>query len=106
MSYPFNGGPSGNFGLQAPFFAGPQFGFAAGTNPTMGNPIAGNGGASAFPGIGSTVGGILPGIVLSTTTLRNQAGAPVGEGGGIHRRSVVPAVDAVPQSQLGPVLVG
>lgn len=80
VSYPFNGGPSGNFGLQAPFFAGPQFGFAAGTNPTMGNPIAGNGGASAFPGIGSTVGGILPGIVLSTTTLRNQAGAPVGEG--------------------------
>ena len=80
-NYPFNGGSSGTFGLQPPFFSGPPFGFPVGTNATMGNPTGtGGNSASAFPGIGSPVGGILPGIVLQTVTLRNVAGAPVGEG--------------------------
>lgn len=80
VNYPFNGGNSGTFGLQPPFFSGPQFGFPAGTNALMGPPVVINGHTSLFPGIGSPVGGILPGIVLQTVTLRNPAGQAVGEG--------------------------
>src|SRR6478735_10610554 len=35
VQFPYVGGSSGNFGIGAPFFAGPLFGFPAGTNPTM-----------------------------------------------------------------------
>ena len=50
----------------------PEMGFP-GFNATLGPPIAaGTGGtfgaADVFPGIGSVVGGILPGVVLATTT--------------------------------------
>jgi hypothetical protein len=67
-NFPYIGGSSGTFGFVPPFFAGPQFGFPANTNPTMGPPRAG-GVAATFPGIGSTVGGLLPGIVLQTVNL-------------------------------------
>lgn len=80
VNYPFNGGSSGSFGLQFPYFAGPQFGFPAGTNPTMGPAFGGGGSAAAYPGIGSPVGSILPGVVLQTVTLLDPAGEPVGEG--------------------------
>lgn len=80
VSYPFNGGSAGTFGLQLPFWSGPAFGFPAGTNALLGPPQGAANGASLFPGIGSPSGGILPGIVLQTVTLRNLAGAPVGEG--------------------------
>jgi hypothetical protein len=70
VQYPFVGGSAGTFG------EGPGrglFGFP-GFNPTLGPPIGGsNGGhfgpADNFPGIGSTVGSILPGIVLATDRL-------------------------------------
>lgn len=79
-AFPFTGSNAGTYGIQFPFFAGPQFGFPANTNPTYGPPVAGGGAGDLFPGVGSTVGGILPGIVLSTRTLVNAAGAPAGEG--------------------------
>ncbi len=66
---PFGGiGP--NFGL-GPGFIGTQFGFP-GFSTRLGPATGGNGNfgaASNFPGIGSVVGGILPGLVLATTTL-------------------------------------
>lgn len=65
VQFPFVGGAAGNFGLSGA--VGPIFGFPAGTNPTLGPPRAGSGnGADLFPGIGSPVGGILPGLVLQT----------------------------------------
>ena len=64
-----------------PFFSGPQFGFAAGTNAQLGPPRLGGGkGADLFPGIGSIYGSILPGLVLQTQLLTNPAGAVTGEG--------------------------
>lgn len=77
--FPYTGASAGTFGLQFPFFSGPQFGFPAGTNALLGPPRVG-GGADLFPGVGSVFGGILPGIVLSTTPLLSVTGAPVGEG--------------------------
>jgi hypothetical protein len=71
-SFPYIGGSAGNFGLVPPLFSGPQFGFPAGTSALMGPPVAG-GAAANFPGIGSTFGGLLPGIVLATV--------PIGLGG-------------------------
>ena len=79
VQFPYIGGSAGTFGLQAPFFSGPQFGFAAGTNATLGGPIGGGNGAANFPGIGSVYGSILPGVVLQTTTLLNPAGGAAGE---------------------------
>ena len=76
--YPFTGSNAGTYGLQFPFFSGPQFGFPAGTNALLGPPQAG-GAASNFPGVGSVYGSILPGVVLTTTPLVNAAGDPVGE---------------------------
>lgn len=64
VQFPFIGGSAGNFGLP---FSGPTFGFGPATNATLGPPIAGGNGADNFPGIGSPVGGILPGIVFQTT---------------------------------------
>src|SRR2546423_1962375 len=67
VAYPFNGGPGPNFGL-SPGPAGGTFGFP-GFNPILGPPSGGTsnfGTAGRFPGVGSPVGSILPGIVLAT----------------------------------------
>jgi hypothetical protein len=72
VQYPFVGGSAGTFGLTA---GGGNllFGFP-GFNAQLGPPIrsANSGtfsGADVFPGIGSPVGSILPGVVLATTVL-------------------------------------
>ena len=70
VQFPFTGGSAGTFG-QGPGQG--QFGFP-GFNAQLGPPVvqpnSGNfGPADNFPGIGSPVGGILPGVVLATTTL-------------------------------------
>jgi hypothetical protein len=72
VQFPFVGGTAGTFGL-GPGQIGQQFGFP-GFNALLGPPVtqpnSGTfGTADNFPGIGSPVGGILPGIVLATTTL-------------------------------------
>ncbi|HSE16546.1 MAG TPA: Ig-like domain-containing protein [Pyrinomonadaceae bacterium] len=72
VQFPFTGGSAGTFGLTAGQI-GQQFGFP-GFNALLGPPVvqpnSGNfGPADNFPGIGSPVGGILPGVVLATTTL-------------------------------------
>jgi hypothetical protein len=72
VQFPFVGGSAGTFGLTAGQI-GQQFGFP-GFNAQLGPPVvqpnSGTfGTADNFPGIGSPVGGILPGIVLATTTL-------------------------------------
>ena len=81
--FPFSGGNAGTYGLTAPFFSGPVFGFAAGTNAQLGPPRLGGNGADNFPGIGSVYGSILPGIVLTSTSLVTQTGAAAGEGPGV-----------------------
>jgi len=68
--YPFTGGPGPNFG-QGPGGLGTLFGFP-GFSSQLGTPTqTGNrwGHADSFPGVGSPVGGILPGIVLATVQL-------------------------------------
>jgi hypothetical protein len=72
VQFPFVGGSAGTFGL-TPGQIGQNFGFP-GFNAQLGPPVAQPnsgtfGSADNFPGIGSPVGGILPGIVLATTTL-------------------------------------
>jgi hypothetical protein len=72
VQFPFVGGSAGTFGLTAGQI-GQQFGFP-GFNAQLGPPVvqpnSGTfGAADSFPGIGSPVGSILPGIVLATTTL-------------------------------------
>jgi hypothetical protein len=72
VQFPFSGGSAGTFGLTAGQI-GQQFGFP-GFNAQLGPPVvqpnSGNfGPADNFPGVGSPVGGILPGIVLATTQL-------------------------------------
>lgn len=72
IQFPFSGGSAGTFGL-GPGQIGQQFGFP-GFNALLGPPVtqpnSGTfGTADNFPGIGSPVGGVLPGIVLATTTL-------------------------------------
>ena len=70
VAYPFTGGRGPNFGL-GPGLIGTTFGFP-GFNATLGPPAGGTsnfGAAGSFPGVGSPVGSILPGIVLATTTL-------------------------------------
>ncbi len=72
VQFPFVGGSAGTFGL-GPGQIGQQFGFP-GFNALLGPPVvqpnSGTfGTADNFPGIGSPVGGILPGIVLATTVL-------------------------------------
>jgi hypothetical protein len=73
VQFPFVGGSAGTFG-QGPGVGGGLFGVPGFTNATLGQPVAngssGNfGPADNFPGIGSVVGSILPGVVLSTATL-------------------------------------
>lgn len=74
VQFPFVGGNAGTYGLNLPFFSGPIFGFAAGTNAQLGVVANSGGGADRFPGIGSVYGSILPGVVLQTTALLNAAG--------------------------------
>jgi len=70
VQFPFTGGSAGTFGLTP---GQQQFGFPgfnAQLGPPVSQPNSGNfGPADNFPGIGSPVGGILPGVVLATTTL-------------------------------------
>jgi hypothetical protein len=73
VQYPFVGGSAGTFGTGPGNAPNGNFGFP-GFTATLGTPVAqGNSGnfgpADNFPGVGSVVGGILPGIVLATTTL-------------------------------------
>ena len=77
-AFPYTGGNAGTFGINPPFFSGPTFGFAAGTNATLGGPRTGNGGADLFPGVGSAFGSILPGLVLQTAALNCQTGIACG----------------------------
>ncbi|CAN5132091.1 hypothetical protein BH20ACI2_BH20ACI2_24960 [soil metagenome] len=65
------GAPFTSFPFTGPFFA-PNL---IGTGTTLGPPRAG-GGADLFPGVGSVFGSILPGIVLSTSTLASGATVP------------------------------
>ena len=70
VQYPFTGGAGPNFGLAG---FGPGFGFP-GFSATLGPPVATAnngtfGSAALFPGVGSPVGSILPGVVLATSTL-------------------------------------
>ena len=72
VQYPFVGGSAGTYG-QGPGIIGGIFGFP-GFSATLGPVVKqGNSGtfgtADNYPGIGSPVGSILPGIVLATTTL-------------------------------------
>src|SRR4030095_11508333 len=72
VQYPFVGGSAGTFGLTAGQI-GQQFGFP-GFNALLGPPVvqpnSGTfGSADNFPGIGSPVGSILPGVVFATTML-------------------------------------
>ncbi|HEX6045957.1 MAG TPA: hypothetical protein VFZ22_15800, partial [Pyrinomonadaceae bacterium] len=72
VQFPFSGGSAGTFGL-TPGQIGQQFGFP-GFNALLGPPVvqpnSGTfGSADNFPGIGSPVGSILPGVVLATTVL-------------------------------------
>ncbi len=63
--FPFIGATGPNFGLTGNLIAPPY-------TSRIGTPFGGNGSfgsASNFPGMGSVVGSILPGIVLSTTVL-------------------------------------
>jgi hypothetical protein len=72
VQFPFVGGSAGTFGI-GPGIRGGNPGFP-GFSATLGTPIVGSnsgnfGPADNFPGVGSVVGGILPGIVLATATL-------------------------------------
>lgn len=70
VQFPFTGGTAGTFN-QGPGHG--QFGFPgfnAQLGPPVSQPNSGNfGPADNFPGVGSPVGSILPGVVLATTTL-------------------------------------
>lgn len=70
VGFPFTGGVGPNFGI-GPGVIGGDFGFP-GFSALLGPPTTVGrtfGRADVFPGVGSPVGGILPGIVLSTVTL-------------------------------------
>lgn len=76
VPYPYIGGPGSNLGLFLPP-PGALFGVPGGLQTTLG--VAGGGGgrfgpANNFPGIGSPVGGILPGIVLTTVAVPGVPG--------------------------------
>lgn len=66
VPYPYIGASAGSFGIVRPGVG--IFGFPLGVSPNIGAVRAG-GGADLFPGVGSPVGGILPGIVLQTVNL-------------------------------------
>jgi hypothetical protein len=108
VQYPFVGGPAGNFG-QGPggitngigtFFGFPGFNATLGPVITQGN--SGNfGPADNFPGIGSVVGGILPGVVLATTTFPFPApGTPGAPNGAVQGQLTVPATFTISPAYL------
>jgi len=72
VGYPFIGGAASRLSLAITNGSG-SAGCVTAPNPTMGFTVSPNSGtfgpADNFPGLGSPVGGILPGIVLATTTL-------------------------------------
>lgn len=75
VAFPYNGGNAGTFAFPAGF-SGPVFGFPPG-NAQIGPFFdSNNSNGSFFPGVGSAVGGILPGIVLTTVTLANGRTVP------------------------------
>jgi hypothetical protein len=79
VQFPYVGGAMGNFGFTLPspnVTSGSIFGYSTFT-PTISAPRAGGNGADLFPGLGSTYGGILPGIVLQTV---NLTAGPLGSG--------------------------
>ncbi len=71
-AFPFTGANAGHYGVSSNL---PIFGFAGGTAVTLGPPSAGSLNAAMFPGVGSVFGGILPGVVLSTTVVGTGAAA-------------------------------
>jgi hypothetical protein len=72
VQYPFIGGPASRLSLAVTNGSG-SAGCVTAPNPTMGFTVSPNSGtwgpADTFPGLGSPVGSILPGIVLATETL-------------------------------------
>ena len=69
VAFPYTGGSAGTYGLTSPYFSGPVFGFCApgGTcTAQLGPALAGGSEGTFFPGVGSAIGGILPGLVLQT----------------------------------------
>ena len=79
VQFPYVNGSVGNFGGAPGTFAGPLFGFGAGSIPTIGTPTAG-GGASNFPGLGSIYGSILPGIVFQSACSGTLVGSACSNG--------------------------
>ncbi len=70
VAFGYTGGSAGTYGLVPPNFSGPIFGFPISTGTaTLGPPSSGNSNGSYFPGVGSQIGGILPGVVLQTVNL-------------------------------------
>jgi len=69
VQFPYAGGSAGTFGLTAGGGLAGFPGFLATLGPPKSAGGTNHGRADLFPGIGSSVGGILPGIVLATTTL-------------------------------------
>jgi len=72
VNFPFSGGSAGDY-RQGPGHIGSLFGFP-GFNALLGPPVSSSGSgtfgsADNFPGIGSVVGGILPGVVLATVQI-------------------------------------
>lgn len=86
VQFPFIGGSAGTF-QQGPGSIGSLFGFP-GFSALIGSPIGSGGrfsGANSFPGMGSPVGSILPGIVLATvqipcTALTGGCNPPINPG--------------------------
>src|ERR1041384_3199282 len=91
--------PGGPFFVQFPFVGGPAAGFgfdraAVPFSATLGPASGGNsnfGAAGFFPGIGSPVGSILPGIILTTTTVPATL---------VNRAQIVPATFTIAPSYL------
>jgi hypothetical protein len=74
VQYPFVGGSGGTFRLGPGGAVPGGFGCPGFTGTTLGAPVIQGGSgtfgtADNFPGVGSVVGGILPGVVLATNTL-------------------------------------
>jgi hypothetical protein len=81
VAFPFFGGNPGSFGLPSPALPGQFFGFCAANvqcPAVIGTPFAGGTNGSIFPGVGSAVGGILPGLVLNVVPITLVTGAPGG----------------------------
>jgi hypothetical protein len=96
VQYPYVGGVGPNFG-QGPGGVGTLFGFP-GFSTVLGSPVRNNSGqnfgsAAAFPGIGSPVGSILPGIVLAADFINNTPGP-------ILARQFVPATFTIAPTYL------